>query len=82
MAVTGSILASIFRRDCACPAFVALEAIDGRLQVPPLVLLFLFLFELDCLLFAALLLKTRIIGPPKGELGLVEVKDMIANGIQ
>ena len=66
------------RRFCRLGA----EAIDERLQVPTLVVLFLFLFELDCLLFPPLPLKTRLITAPKGELGLVEVKDMIANGIK
>ena len=66
------------RRFCRLGA----EAIDERLEVPALVVLFLFLFEQDRLLFAPLPLKTRIIAAPEGELGLVEVQDMIANGIE
>ncbi len=58
------------------------EAIDERLKVPALAVLFLFLFERERSPRKPLSLKTRIIAAPEGELGLVEVQDMIANGIE
>ena len=58
------------------------EAIHEGLQVAAMLFLLLHQLHLQRLLLAALALETRVIAAPEGQLGLIEMQDMVGHLIQ
>ena len=84
IAAIGSILASIFRRDWACVAFVALarNRVDERLQMRLTLLLLLDRLADQRLLLAALPLEAGVAAAPQGQFASVEMQDAVGDVVK
>ena len=84
IAATGSILASILMRACACVAFVALarKRSTKACRCARCSSCFFFCFDSTACCSRALALEARVIAAPERKLGIIEMQNVVGDGIE